>query len=70
MLILQALRNGKENLRAIGIGGIRKSGNQISISNVKHVMEIMLSSMLLSLEFLYTSLPFPGSPSRPQLELE
>ena len=34
MLISQALRKGKENLRALGIGGIRKTLNQISISNV------------------------------------
>ena len=34
MLISQALRKWKENLRALGIGGIRKTLNQISISNV------------------------------------
>ena len=33
-------------------------------------MEIMLSFMFLSLVLLETFLPFPGSPSRPQLELQ
>ncbi|PVH35332.1 hypothetical protein PAHAL_7G154100 [Panicum hallii] len=69
MLISQALRKGKENLKALGIGGIRKTLNQISTSNVRHGIEIMLSFMFLSLALLDTFLPFPGSPSRPQLEL-
>jgi len=60
-LISQAIRKGKENLRALGIGGIRKTLNQISIYT------IMLSFMFLFLVLLETFFLFLAHPSRPQI---
>lgn len=66
MLILQAIRKGKENLRALGIGGIRKTLNQISISNARDGIDYDFLHVPIPSAIRYF-LPIPGSPSRPQL---